>query len=297
MKTTTLPPKPKIRPPSGPRYLKIKELLSHLSLATVCQEARCPNMGECWGGGTATIMIMGDVCTRGCRFCSVKTGNPKGVLDQQEPYKVAHAVSVMGLDYVVLTSVDRDDLEDQGAGHFAKTVKEIKKLSSKILVEVLTPDFKGETVLIDKVIEAAPDVFAHNVETVEALQKEVRDPRAGYEQSLFVLEYVKKQNPQIYTKTSLMLGLGETNDQIFQCLKDLRQVGCDILTFGQYLQPAKHKLKVKKYLSSEEFSFWKAAAEELGFLYVASGPLVRSSYRAGELFVKGLKKGEHISWD
>lgn len=284
-------PKPawlKVRAPAGDNYTRIKDLLGELKLATVCQEARCPNMGECWSGGTATIMLMGEVCTRGCRFCNVKTGNPKGVIDAFEPEKVAYSISQMKLEYVVLTSVDRDDLPDQGAHHFARTVSTIKKLDSHVIVEILTPDFRGERECVDIVVDAKPDVFAHNVETVERLTPTVRDPRAGYRQSLRVLEMVKERDPSRYTKSSLMLGLGEQDPEIEQALRDLRAVGCDVVTFGQYLQPTPRHLKVQEYVTPEKFEHWKKVSEEMGFLYVASGPLVRSSYRAGEFFMKGI---------
>ncbi len=284
-------PKPawiKMRAPSGERYLRIKDLLKGLNLATVCQEAQCPNIGECWGGGTATIMLMGEVCTRGCRFCNVKTGNPKGKLDHEEPQKVAHAVAQMGLDYVVLTSVDRDDLPDEGSMHFARTVQFLKESAPGLIIEVLTPDFKGNEQFIGYIVDAEPDVFAHNVETVERLQKTVRDPRAGYRQSLNVLEFVKRKDPTRYTKTSLMLGLGETDEEIRQTLRDLRDVGCDVVTFGQYLQPQKRHLPVAEFVTPQKFKEWQVEAEGMGFLYVASGPLVRSSYRAGEYFMKGV---------
>jgi len=284
-------PKPewiKVRSAGGERYLELKELLKDLKLATVCQEAQCPNIGECWGGGTATIMLMGEVCTRGCRFCNVKTGNPKGVLDLEEPQKVAYAVSQMNLDYVVLTSVDRDDLEDEGSGHFAETVMRLKELSPSLIVEVLTPDFKGNEEFIGKIVSARPDVFAHNVETVERLTPRVRDPRAGYVQSLRVLELVKELDPSRFTKSSLMLGLGETEEEVRQTLRDLRTVGCDVVTFGQYLQPRPRHLPVEEFIKPEAFRRWQEEAEGMGFLYVASGPLVRSSYRAGEFFMKGV---------
>ena len=278
----------KVKSPVGENYFEIKSLLRSLDLVTVCEEARCPNIGECWNGGTATFMLLGEVCTRGCRFCSVKTGNPRGKVDVDEPRKVGTAIAKMGLEYVVLTSVDRDDIEDEGAGHFAETVKVIKQNDPNLLVEVLTPDFKGNEKLIGILVDSKPDVFAHNVETVERLQKRVRDPRAGYAQSLRVLEYVKEHDPSRYTKTSLMLGLGETDEEILQCLKDLRAVDCDVITFGQYLQPTKLKLKVEEFVTPEKFEYWKKTAEDLGFLYVASGPLVRSSYRAGEFFMKAM---------
>lgn len=284
-------PKPswiKMRAPAGERYLQIKDLLKGLNLATVCQEAQCPNIGECWGGGTATIMLMGEVCTRGCRFCNVKTGNPKGAIDKEEPRKVAYAVSQMGLDYVVLTSVDRDDLPDHGAEHFASTVRQLKSLSPNLIVEVLTPDFSGVLERIHRLVDAEPDVFAHNMETVERLTPTVRDRRAGYGQSLRVLEAVKAHDDSRYTKTSLMLGLGETEEEVRQTLRDLRAVGCDVVTFGQYLQPQKRHLPVQEFITPERFAEWQAEAEGMGFLYVASGPLVRSSYRAGEFFMKGV---------
>ena len=278
----------KVRVPAGENYKTIKSLLGRLNLATVCQEARCPNIAECWQGGTATFMLMGEVCTRGCRFCSVKTGNPKGAMDRDEPQKVGYAISQMGLQYVVLTSVDRDDLDDGGAAHFAETVEVIKANKPDLIVEVLTPDFQGDEACISKLVDVKPDVFAHNVETVERLTRRVRDPRAGYEQSLSVLEFVKKRDASRYTKTSLMLGLGEKDSEIRIALTDLRNVGCDVVTFGQYLQPTKLKLKVEEFVTPEKFQDWKREAESMGFLYVASGPLVRSSYKAGEFFMKGV---------
>lgn len=284
-------PKPewlKVRAPGGENYARIKGMLNGLGLATVCQEAKCPNMGECWSGGTATFMLMGEVCTRGCKFCAVKTGNPKGQIDPLEPQKVGYSIAQMGLEYVVLTSVDRDDLPDQGAKHFADTIKTIKENDSHVIVEVLTPDFRGERELVDVITNAKPDVFAHNIETVERLQKKVRDPRAGYLQSLNVLKYVKDLDPSRYTKSSIMLGLSETDGEIRQTLKDLRSVGCDVVTFGQYLQPTSRHLKVESFVTPEEFAKWQKESEDMGFLYVASGPLVRSSYRAGEFFMKGM---------
>ena len=280
----------KVRAPSGENYGQIKNMLGELKLATVCQEARCPNMGECWAGGTATIMIMGDTCTRGCKFCNVKTGNPKGILDPLEPEKVAYSISQMNLKYVVVTSVDRDDLPDQGSGHFARTIRTMKKLDPDLLIEVLTPDFRGDLSLVEKLVEAEPDVFAHNVETVERLQKTVRDPRAGYAQSLSVLKSVKSFDASRFTKTSLMLGLGETDEEILQTLKDLREIQCDVVTFGQYLQPTPRHLPVIEYVTPEKFKYWQTTAESLGFMYVASGPLVRSSYRAGEFFMEAMIK-------
>lgn len=287
----TFAPKPhwlKVKAPSGENYTRIKGMLHDLKLSTVCEEAKCPNMGECWGGGTATFMLMGDVCTRGCKFCHIKTGNPKGVLDPNEPEKVAYSISQMDLEYVVITSVDRDDLPDQGSGHFARTVRTIKRLAPEVIVEILTPDFRGERDLVDLITEAKPDVFAHNIETVERLTKSVRDPRAGYRQSLQVLKMVKEKDPTVYTKTSIMLGLGETDEEVLQSLKDLREIECDVVTFGQYLQPTPRHLKVQEFITPEKFKYWQDVSEKMGFLYVASGPLVRSSYRAGEFFMKGL---------
>lgn len=282
------PPWLKVKAPSGENYTRIRNMLGDLKLATVCQEAKCPNMGECWSGGTATFMLMGEVCTRGCKFCHVKTGNPKGVLDPLEPEKVAYSIAQMGLSYVVITSVDRDDLPDQGSGHFARTLRTIRSLDPDLIVEILTPDFRGDRDCVKIVADAKPDVFAHNIETVERLQKKVRDPRANYAQSLSVLKMVKEIDAGIYTKSSVMLGLGEKNQEIEQTLLDLRAVGCDVVTFGQYLQPTQRHLAVEEYITPERFSYWKARAEALGFLYVASGPLVRSSYRAGEFFMEGV---------
>ena len=283
----------KIRPPAGENYLALKELLGELNLYTVCQEAKCPNVAECWGGGTATFMLMGDTCTRGCRFCAVKTGNPRGKIDSDEPKKVAYAISKLGLRYVVITSVDRDDLIDHGSGHFAETISNLKKHDPELMIEVLTPDFLGNREWIEKIVNAGPDVYAHNIETVERLTPKVRDPRATYQQTLQVLKLVKEINPQRFTKTSIMMGLGEEDAEVLQTLKDLRNVGCDVVTFGQYLQPTSRHLKVKEYVTPEKFSYWKKTADDLGFLYVASGPLVRSSYRAGEFFMEGIiRKGQ-----
>ncbi len=281
----------KVKAPQGENYARIKNMLGELKLATVCQEARCPNMGECWDGGTATFMLMGDTCTRGCKFCNVKTGNAKKGLppvDPFEPEKVAHSISQMNLNYVVITSVDRDDMPDQGSDHFARTVTTVKKLDPNLIVEILTPDFRGDESLVKHLADSRPDVFAHNIETVERLTPSVRDPRAKYRQSLRVLQAVKEFQPTVYTKSSIMLGLGEKDDEVIQALKDLRAVGCDVVTFGQYLQPTPKHLKVQEFVTPEKFQWWQKTAEDMGFLYVASGPLVRSSYRAGEFFMKGI---------
>lgn len=233
-------------------------------------------------------MLMGEVCTRGCRFCNVKTGNPKGAIDPFEPEKVAYSISQMDLKYVVITSVDRDDLEDQGSSHFARTVSTIKKLQPDLIVEILTPDFRGNKELIQQLADSEPDVFAQNIETVRRLTSSVRDPRAGYDQTMGVLKTVKEHKPHMYTKSSLMLGLGETDEEIMETLRDLRAVGCDVITFGQYLQPTERHLKVIEFITPEKFKYWQDVAEGMGFLYVASGPLVRSSYRAGEFFMEGV---------
>lgn len=288
-------PKPswlKAEPPSGENYLKLKSTVKGLGLATVCEEAKCPNIGECWGGkegtATATIMLMGDTCTRGCRFCAVKTSRTPPPLDADEPQKVAEAIGKWGLDYVVLTSVDRDDLPDGGAAHIAKTVTLLKQQAKAPLVECLTPDFQGNLKLVEQVALAGLDVYAHNVETVEALQRYVRDYRAGYKQSLSVLKHVKQVAPHIITKTSIMLGCGETPEEIRQTLKDLRAADVQVVTFGQYLRPSKKHMKVSEWVTPQTFEMWQQEAEQMGFLYVASGPLVRSSYKAGELFLKNV---------
>ncbi|MFC6961215.1 lipoyl synthase [Halocatena marina] len=297
----------KMRPPSGRRFTEIKQILRDYDLHTVCEEANCPNLGECWSGsdnapgggtgtgpGTATIMLMGDRCSRGCNFCDVQTGG-MDPLDEDEPENVARAIAEIGLDYVVLTSVDRDDLPDQGAGHFARTIRAIKSRQPETLVEALIPDFQGEPELVQKIIAAEPDVIAHNVETVERLQWPVRDRRANYEQSLSVLEQVSESSDS-YAKTSLMLGVGEYDHEIYQTLGDLREIGVDVVTFGQYLQPSRSHLEVSNHVHPDAFSVWqRVAEEEFDFLYCASGPLVRSSYRAGELFVEAiLRDGESV---
>ncbi|XP_005093392.1 lipoyl synthase, mitochondrial [Aplysia californica] len=279
--------------PVGDNYKTLKKSLRNLNLHTVCEEARCPNIGECWGGGehataTATIMVLGDTCTRGCRFCSVKTARNPPPPDPEEPVNTAAAIAEWGLDYVVLTSVDRDDMPDGGAAHFAQTVREIKSRNSSILVECLTPDFRGDMEAVTVVADSGLDVYAHNVETVEAMQWMVRDPRANYAQSMAVLTHVKKRHPKMVTKTSIMLGLGETDDQILQTMEDLRKIDVDCLTLGQYMQPTKRHLKVKEYVHPDKFQYWQEVGDKLGFAYTASGPLVRSSYKAGEFFLKNL---------
>nr|XP_060634405.1 lipoyl synthase, mitochondrial [Anolis sagrei ordinatus] len=288
-----LPPWLKTEIPIGKNYNRLKNTLRSLNLHTVCEEARCPNIGECWGGGeyataTATIMLMGDTCTRGCRFCSVKTARSPPPLDPDEPFNTAKAISEWGLDYVVLTSVDRDDIPDGGAAHFAKTVSHLKKINPKILVECLTPDFRGDLKAVEEVALSGLDVYAHNVETVPELQRNVRDPRANFDQSLSVLKHAKKVQPDVVSKTSIMLGLGETDEQVHATLKLLREADVDCLTLGQYMQPTKRHLKVEEYVTPEKFKYWEKVGNDLGFHYTASGPLVRSSYKAGEFFLKNL---------
>lgn len=298
MPSTQSTPKPswlKIKPPGGENYTHIKQLFRELKLHTVCEEAACPNVSECWGGGTATLMLMGDTCTRGCKFCHVKTGNPKGVLDPHEPEKVAAALKELKLTYVVLTSVDRDDLPDGGADHFARTVEQIKQSSPKTIVEVLIPDFLGDEKAIARVVASGAEVIAHNLETTEALTKKVRDGRCDYRQSLRVLEAVKKMDPRIYTKSSIMLGLGETPAEVEVAMDDLRNVGVDILTLGQYLRPTSWHLPVQEFVTPAVFKELEEVGLKKGFMCVPSGPLVRSSYRAGEKFLEGVLRSKNTA--
>ena len=266
--------------PAGAKFDSVRGIVREHRLSTVCEEAKCPNIGECWNAGTATLMLMGAVCTRACRFCAVDTGNPRGWLDQEEPANAARTVELMGLGYVVLTSVNRDDLDDGGAAHFAACVRAIKLASPRTAVEALTPDFQGVLADVETVVDSGLDVFAQNVETVKRLTHPVRDPRASYEQTLAVLEHAKRRRPDVLTKTSLMLGLGETDDEIIQTLEDLRAIGCDILTLGQYLRPTVNHLAVERYVTPEEFEGYRARAIAMGFLECVAGPMVRSSYRA-----------------
>ena len=281
----------KIRPPGGENYLAIKGLLRSLKLHTVCEEARCPNVAECWGSGTATVMLMGDICSRSCRFCHVKSGKPSA-LDPDEPTKVAEAVAKLGLTYVVLTSVNRDELSDGGANHFARTVENIKGLNSRILVEVLVPDFQGDEAAIKRITSSGADVFAHNVETVGRLTPMARDRKASYQQSLHVLKRFKTLAPLVHTKSSLMVGLGETEGEMHQAMDDLRLAGVDILTIGQYLRPSAWHLPVHQFVTPENFEAYERAGLERGFAFVAAGPLVRSSYRAGEKFIENILRGK-----
>ncbi len=285
------PPWLKVRAPGGEAYGRLKEQLRGLDLHTVCEEAQCPNVGECWSGGTATVMLLGDTCTRGCRFCAVVSGNPQGRVDADEPRKVAQAIASWGLRYVVLTSVDRDDLPDQGAGHFAETVRRLRAAAPSLRVEVLVPDFRGDTSCVATVLAAEPDVFAHNVETVERLQASVRDAKCGYGQSLEVLRAAKRLRPDVRTKSSIMLGLGERDDEVERALRDLRGAGVDFVTLGQYLRPSSWHLPVAEFVTPERFDAWRAAGEALGFAVVSSGPLVRSSYRAGEFQIEAILEG------
>jgi len=275
----------RIKLPGGENVHRIKRDLREKRLFTVCEEAKCPNLGECWEQGSATIMILGEVCTRGCRFCAVTSGNPRGFLDPNEPAKCAETVAAMNLSYVVVTCVDRDDLPDGGAGQFAKVIHAIRERKPDCLIEVLASDYSGQPEHIATVVQAGPDVFAHNLETVARLTPRVRDRRAGYRQSLEVLAYAKSLDPRRIVKSSLMLGLGETRAEILETLADLREAGVDVVTLGQYLQPSGKHLAVAEYVRPEVFDELAERARELGFLYVASGPLVRSSYRAGEYFL------------
>jgi len=266
-----------------PKFKEVKRIVKENHLNTVCEEAMCPNINECWSHGTATFMLLGDVCTRACKFCAVDTGNPRGRLDKKESYKVAQSIKKMSLKYVVLTSVNRDDLVDGGARHYSNTIKTIKDVCPKVMVEALTPDFEGKNRSISILLSSNLDVFAQNIETVERLTLRVRDPRAGYQQTLNVLEKAKKFNRNVLTKTSLMLGLGETRKEIERTMLDAYSVGVEILTLGQYLRPTLNHLPVERYIPPEEFLHYKNMAKEIGFKEVASGPMVRSSYRADKV--------------
>ena len=270
----------------GETYERVKSLVREHRLATVCEEAKCPNMSECWSAGTATIMLMGDVCTRACRFCAVNTGNPRGWLDAREADNTARSVQLMGLKYVVLTSVNRDDLPDGGAGHYAACVRRVKEVNCATAVEALTPDFLGVRRDVETVVDSGIEVFAQNVETVRRLTHPVRDPRATYEQTLAVLAHAKRHRPDVLTKTSLMLGLGESESEIKEALDDLRAVGVDIVTLGQYLQPTPHHHPIARYVTPEQFAEYRAWGLARGFLEVVSGALVRSSPRAERVLEK-----------
>ena len=270
----------KIKAEFNPNFHKVKEQVQSKQLYTVCEEAHCPNINECWSAGTATFMLMGSVCTRACKFCSVDTGNPNGWLDKDEPMNTAKAVAIMRLKYVVLTSVNRDDLPDGGAQHFADTVKLIKELNPNTAVEALTPDFKGLFSSINTLVNCGLEVFAQNIETVERLTHQVRDIRAGYQQTLDVLAESKRLNPEVLTKTSIILGLGETDAEIEQTMDDLIENKVDILTIGQYLRPTVNHHPIERWVTPEEFEKYRQIGLKKGFLEVVSGPMVRSSYRA-----------------
>lgn len=274
------PPWLRVRLPSGARYKEVLDIVQSHRLSTVCAESKCPNIAECWERGTATLMLMGSVCTRACKFCSVNTGNPRGWLDPMEPANVADAVALMGLRYVVLTSVDRDDLPDLGAGHYAACIRAIHASMPDTAIEALTPDFQGVHAHVATVLDAGLATFAQNLETVRRLTHPVRDPRAGYEQTLDVLAFAKRHAPGVITKTSLMLGLGETDEEIEQALDDIRAANVDVVTMGQYMRPTKNHLPVQRFVSPEKFHEYRELALSKGFLEAVSGPLVRSSYRA-----------------
>ena len=276
----------RVRVRGGATYEKVQGIVHEHRLATVCEEAKCPNMSECWSSGTATIMLMGDVCTRACRFCAVNTGNPRGWLDAEEPDNTARSVQLMQLRYVVLTSVNRDDLPDGGAGHYAACVRRVKQVNPDTAVEALTPDFLGALPDVETVVDSGIEVFAQNVETVRRLTHPVRDPRASYDQTLAVLAHAKRHRPDVLTKTSLMLGLGETDAEILATMDDLRAVNVDILTLGQYLQPTAHHYPIDRWVSPDEFEQYRQWGLEKGFMEVVSGVFVRSSYRAEQVLQK-----------
>jgi lipoic acid synthetase len=276
----------RIRVQGGANFEKVQGIVREHRLATVCEEAKCPNMSECWSSGTATIMLMGDVCTRACRFCAVNTGNPRGWLDLEEPDNTAHSVQLMNLKYVVLTSVNRDDLPDGGAGHYAACVQRVKALNPDTAVEALTPDFLGVTGDVETVLDSGIEVFAQNIETVRRLTHPVRDPRASYQQTLAVLAHAKAYRPDVLTKTSLMLGLGETEQEIVEAMDDLRAANVDILTFGQYLQPTANHYPIERWVTPAEFETYRQWGLDKGFLEVVSGVFVRSSYRAEQVLQK-----------
>ena len=273
----------RVKSQNSSKYRELKTIVSDKKLHTVCEEAMCPNIQECWSHGTATFMLLGSVCTRACRFCAVDTGNPKGILDKDEPIKVANSIAHMNLKYAVLTSVNRDDLSDGGAEHFSHTVQAIKEKAPEVIVEALVPDFLGNKKSIEVLLNSNLEVFAQNLETVSRLTKRVRDPRAGYDQTLEVLSYAKQYSPSVITKTSLMFGLGETEEEILKTFDDIRETGVDVLTLGQYMRPTVNHLPVEKWYTPEEFEYFKDLAIEIGFLEVASGPMVRSSYRADRI--------------
>lgn len=297
--TTRFAPKPdwlRVRAPGGERYHNLKDTLRSLDLHTVCEEARCPNVGECWREGTATVMLLGDVCTRGCRFCAVQTGDPRGAVDTREPEHVARAIAKLELQYVVMTMVNRDDLLDGGADHVARTVRRLRELRSDIVIETLVGDFRGMLDAVDVACDGEPDVFAHNVETVRRITRTVRDVRSSYDQTLKVLERARDKAKKraaaggraMLVKSSIMVGLGETDDEVLETMRDLRSAGVDVVTLGQYLRPTPKHHEVVRFVTPETFDGYAAEATKMGFLYAASGPLVRSSYKAAEVFLRSL---------
>jgi lipoic acid synthetase len=298
-------PKPswlKVRAPGGESYNELKQTFRKLDLHTVCEEARCPNIGECWAEGTATVMLLGDTCTRGCRFCAVTTGNPRGAVDVREPEHVARALARMPLQYVVMTMVDRDDLLDGGAGHVAKTVTRLRELRPDMLIETLLGDFGGHMDPVETTVDARPDVWAHNIEVVRRLQRTIRDVRCSYERSLEVLRRAKARgrsgDKEIITKSSIMVGIGERPEEVVETMRDLREAGVDIVTIGQYLRPTPKHAAVDRFVTPEEFEQLAAEGRAMGFSFVASGPLVRSSYKAAEVFVRSvLRPGDPAEAD
>ncbi len=288
-------PKPgwlKVKAPGGEKYTQIKQTLRSLDLYTVCEEARCPNVGECWSAGTATVMLLGHTCTRGCRFCAVNTGNPRGAVDPREPEHVARAIAELSLKYVVLTMVDRDDLLDGGAAHMGQAVQALHRRQPGLLVETLVGDFGGRLHDVQAMVESGPDVFAHNIEVTRALTPKIRDRRCSYGQSLAVLSHAKRLAPERFVKSSIMVGLGESDDEVLETMVDLRNAGVDIVTLGQYLRPTEKHAPVARYVTPAQFADYEQAGNELGFAFVASGPLVRSSYHAAEGFVQAKLKPE-----
>ncbi len=281
-----------IKPASTAKYNSIKEQINSSGLHTVCSEAHCPNASECWSGGTATFMILGDLCTRGCRFCAVHKNARGSIVDKDEPEKLAKIVKEWGLSYVVITSVCRDDLDDEGSSHFAECVKAIKSINKNTLVEVLIPDFSGKSEYLQKILDSKPDVLGHNVETVKRLSAIIRDKRASYPKSLEVLSKSKILDKNIRTKSAMMLGIGETEEEVMESMRDLRNANVDFLAIGQYLRPSKSHIEVLEYVTPEKFSRLQKYGQRIGFKYVAAGPLVRSSYRAGEFFIGSIIKNK-----
>jgi len=280
------PPWLKVRAPGGENYTRLKQTLRELDLYTVCEEARCPNVAECWASGTATVMLLGHTCTRGCRFCAVTTGNPRGAVDPREPEHVARAISQLALRYVVLTMVDRDDLLDGGAAHMARAVVALREHSPGLLVETLVGDFGGRLRDVNTMVDSGPDVFAHNIEVTRRLTPKIRDQRCDYDLSLRVLSHAKGRHPDRFVKSSIMVGVGETDDEVLETMRDLRGAGVDILTLGQYLRPTPKHAPVDRYVTPERFDEFAREGREMGFAFIASGPLVRSSYHAAEGFVE-----------